>query len=251
MRTTQLFGNEICAGDHRSLARSLLQAMARGPKSVFFCNAHMLMLSREDEALAAAMVAADMVFADGVPVAWLQRRSGAPDADVLRGYEAVELICGETAGSDRKIGFLGSTEHVLAGLSKSLRERYPSLSIDYLHSPGMINDVIQPEGELIAQINGKNLHCLFVGLGCPKQEKWVQEYAPHLNCSLLAVGAAFDWLAGTTRKPPEWMEKSGLAWLFRLIENPAKMWHRYLIYNTKFMLASFKLLTWDKWTANG
>ena len=250
MRTTRLFGKEICAGDSRSLGRSLLQAMARGPKSAFFCNVHMLMLSREDAALSAAMVSADMVFADGVPVAWLQRRTGTADAGVLRGYEALEMICGEAARSGEKIGFFGSTENVLSRLSDNLRQKFPSLKIGFVHSPGPVGESIRPEPDLISQINAENLHALFIGLGCPRQEKWVATYAPHLNCNLLAVGAAFDWLAGTTRKPPDWMEKAGLAWFFRLMENPAKMWRRYMIYNTKFVLASLKLLTWDKWTSN-
>jgi len=250
MRTTRLFGKEICAGDYRTLGRGLLQAMAEGPKSAFFCNVHMLMLSREDAKLSAAMDSADFVFPDGVPVAWLQRRTGTQDAEVLRGYEALEMICGEIADSEKKIGLFGSTQNVLARLSDYLREKYPALKIEFVHSPGLVGENIRLENELISQINDKNLHVLFVGLGCPKQEKWVAEYAPHLNCSVLAVGAAFDWLAGTTRKPPKWMEKAGLAWFFRLMENPAKMWRRYMIYNTKYVLASLKLLTWEKWTSH-
>ena len=95
-------------------------------------------------------------------------------------------------------------------------------------------------------MEGAGIRWLFVGLGCPKQEKWAARYGPELDCHVLAVGAAFDWLAGTTRKPPDWTEKAGLAWLWRLAQNPRRMWHRYLIYNTKFILKSAKLLTWDR-----
>ncbi len=220
--------------------------MESAGKAVFFCNVHMLMLSQEDGDLESAMASADFVIPDGVPVAWLQRWLGEGSADVFRGYEAVEMLCSLAASSGRAVGFLGSTDKVLQGMTEQLKQRHADLNIDYLYSPPLLGEEIDPDPELVEQINSKNLACLFVGLGCPKQEKWVAAYGSHLNCNLLAVGAAFDWLAGTTAKPPAWMEQRGLAWLFRLAQNPRRMWYRYLIYNSKFVLKSAKLLTWDK-----
>ena len=246
MKTIRLFGREICIGDRQALSAHLAETLATHRKSVFFCNVHMLMLSLEDQNLASAMASADIIFADGVPVAWLQRRLGARDADVLRGYEAVELVCRQAADTDAAIGFLGSTDVVLQKLTANLEQKHKGLSINYIHSPGQINEDMDVDTSLVEQINAKQLYCLFIGLGCPKQEKWVSRYGPHLDCNLLAVGAAFDWLAGTTKKPPGWMERAGLAWLFRLFQSPGKMWHRYLIYNTKFMIMATKPLLWGR-----
>ena len=242
MKTTRLFDREICSGDRQALTGFLKEAIAARQKSILFCNVHMLMLSREDQDLASAMASANLVFADGVPVAWLQRRLGARDAGVLRGYEAVEFVCSQAAVSGAAIGFLGSTDVVLQKLTENLEQKYKGLSINYIHSPGQICEDMGVDTDLVEQINARGLNCLFVGLGCPKQEKWVSRYSPHLNCSLLAVGAAFDWLSGSVSKPPEWMERLALGWLYRLIKNPSKMWHRYLIYNSKFLIASMRLL---------
>ena len=251
MKTIRLFGRDICTGDRQALSAYLEETLATHRKSVFFCNVHMLMLSREDQDLASAMASADIVFADGVPEAWLQRKLGARDADVLRGYEAVELVCRQAADTDAAIGFLGSTDVVLRKLTANLEQKHKGLSINYIHSPGQISEVIEIDSDLVEQINAKQLYCLFIGLGCPKQEKWVSRYGPHLNCNLLAVGAAFDWLAGTSGKPPGWMENAGLAWFFRLAQSPGKMWRRYLIYNTKFVALATKLLLWDKPISKG
>ena len=83
---------------------------------------------------------------------------------------------------------------------------------------------------------------LFVGLGCPKQEKWIADHQEHLDCHILGVGAAFDWLSGLVSMPPRWMESIGLGWLYRLLNNPTKMWRRYIIYNSKFLVRVFQML---------
>lgn len=186
---------------------------------------------------------ASLVIPDGVPVAWLQRKLGVSCAGVYRGYQAVEALCSAAAGTGQPVGFFGSTESVLAALIAQLSGRHPNLSVKFCRSPPLFSSLdIKVDSDLVKEINTRNLRYLFVGLGCPKQEIWIDKYADELNCSLLGVGAAFDWLAGTTSKPPGWMEQSGLAWLYRLIQHPRKMWYRYLVYNTKFIFASAQLL---------
>lgn len=221
-----------------------------GPRSevALFCNVHMLMLSQSDAALAQAMDEADWVFADGVPVAWLQRRLSGLGNRVVRGYEMMLAICEEASRNKLRVGLFGSSVQTLDSLQRELESRFPGLQLTFKSSPPFtIGDLVSTEAELQA-INVAELDWLFVGLGCPKQEKWIHRYAPHLDCSLLGVGAAFDWLAGTVPKPPRWMEKSGLGWLYRLLHNPGRMWRRYLIYNTKFLVAVTRLLIWDKVT---
>lgn len=244
-----MFDSNICAGDRHASSDFLLESLKNGRKSVFFCNVHMLMLAGEDTGLAAAMASADIVFADGVPVAWLQRRVGVADAGVFRGYEAVKLLCSKSISEKKQVGFLGSTKHVLTELTNQLERDYAGLQIGYAHDPGMIENDPRLSHALVEQINAAGLEFLFVGLGCPKQEKWVSLHAPYLNCSLLAVGAAFDWLAGTITKPPGWMENAGLGWFYRLVQNPKIMWRRYLVFNTQFVTKSVKLLTWDRFIA--
>ncbi len=241
MTKSKLFGREVLHGSVENLKSALLTLSSS--ESAFFCNVHMLMLSQEDSALAQAMDRATLVFPDGVPVAWLQRAAGHSEADVLRGYEAMELLCATAAVANEPIGLFGSTAEVLDALSSRLREKHLGLSIDFVHAPPHFSSLdFELDSSLIQEINSRRLRYLFVGLGCPKQELWIDRYASELNCTLLGVGAAFDWLAGATPQPPYWMEISGLAWLHRLVLNPRKMWRRYLKYNTKFVIASTKLL---------
>lgn len=241
MAESILFGRKLQSGSAAELNAAVLGLQPN--QTAFFCNVHMLMLSQEDSALAQAMDRATLVVPDGMPVAWLQRQLGQSQADVFRGYQALNLLCASAIAANQPVGLFGSTEGVLDALATRLRKQHAGLLVGFVHAPPQFTSLdFKPDPNLVAEINSRNLRYLFVGLGCPKQEIWIDRCAGELNCALLGVGAAFDWLAGTTRKPPGWMEKSGLAWLYRLIQNPRKMAYRYVIYNSKFIVAAFKLL---------
>ena len=216
---------------------SLVSAIGDNPnQSVFFCNVHMLMLAQEDKVLAKAMNNADWVFADSAPVAWLQRRISGERAKVIPGYKIMLAVCDYAAKHDQKVGLMGSTPSVMNQLVNNLSSRFADLSISYQYCPPfMQGELVTTEKELQA-LKESGIQWLFVGLGCPKQEKWVAAYGNKIDCHALAVGAAFDWLSGSVKKPPDWMERFGLAWVYRLLNNPRKMWSRYLIYNTKFLI---------------
>ncbi|MFC1688120.1 WecB/TagA/CpsF family glycosyltransferase [Pseudomonadota bacterium] len=239
---TEIFGRNIELVGDPDLAR-LVNILDQSPDaSVFFCNVHMLMLSRDDPALADAMDDADFVFADGVPVSWLQKKITGADAQTVRGYQLMQAICRHAVKNNQAIGLIGSTPEVMATLVGKLSETFEGLSIGYHHSPPYSPGELQTSEEVLNSIRTSGITWLFAGFGCPKQEKWVNHFKNEVNCKILAVGAAFDWLAGTTKKPPDWMENIGLAWLYRLLQDPGKMWSRYLVYNTKFIVSTAWLL---------
>ena len=202
----------------------------------------MLMLSQEDRALADAMDSADWVFADGVPVSWLQSKISGKDAKVVRGHELMLAICERAARTGEKVGFLGSTEHVMERLVTKFCEQLKGLSVVYQYCPPFVKGELVSTAEELQAIRDSQVKWLFVGLGCPKQEKWIAAHKELLECNILGVGAAFDWLSGLTSMPPRWMEKIGLAWLYRLLHNPVKMWRRYFEYNSKFIVKVFGML---------
>lgn len=242
METTTVHGRRIVLAEPGSRGEILSRMVRQAPRSVFFCNVHMLMLAREDAALAQAMDAADLVFADGVPVAWLQGRLSGRKAAVIRGYEAMLHVCAEAERSRQAIGLYGSTVQVLEGLHARLAGQFPALRIAWCESPPYAPEVPVLTDQQATAIQTAGIAHLFVGLGCPKQEKWIHRHAQGLQCSLYGVGAAFDWLAGKEPLPPRWMESSGLGWLHRLLRHPRRMFHRYLNYNVKFLVTSVKLL---------
>jgi N-acetylglucosaminyldiphosphoundecaprenol N-acetyl-beta-D-mannosaminyltransferase len=221
---------------------NLVQEIAQNSKqSMYFCNVHMLMLSQEDPVLSAAMDRTDWVFADGVPIAWLQSRVSGEEAKVIRGYEFMLAVCEHAAKTGEKIGFMGSTDEVIKDLVKNLHERFEGLNVVYQYCPPFMENELTSTQEELQNIRDSQLRWLFVGLGCPKQEKWIASYKGELNCNILGVGAAFDWLSGHVKMPPRWMESSGLGWLYRLLNNPLKMWRRYFIYNSKFIFRVIKM----------
>jgi len=240
--TTFIFGMPIDRVARRDLAALVARLAEKGGQSLYFCNVHMLMLAQEDAALAHAMDQADWVFADGVPVAWLQRRVAGREAQVIRGYEVMLAVCERAAKQGEGIGLFGSTEPVMRSLVANLRARFPALQVRYHHCPPQVEGELHSGPQEIQSIRDANIEWLFVGLGCPKQEKWVARHRTEMDCNVLAVGAAFDWLSGRVSKPPAWMERHALAWLYRLLQSPLKMWYRYLKYNTKFILKTSRLL---------
>jgi N-acetylglucosaminyldiphosphoundecaprenol N-acetyl-beta-D-mannosaminyltransferase len=242
LTSIEIFGRHTVLSDSQNFEAIAAFIAARKASKVFFCNVHMLMLSQEDSALAQAMNSADLVFADGVPVAWLQRRITMEQAQVIRGYKMMEAICERAAVFGDTVGFLGSTTKVLDKLVYNLKRRFPGLKVAYRHAPAFMPEEISLDDQELKVISSANPNWLFVGFGCPKQEKWIAKQGSRLDCHVLGVGAAFDWLAGTTSKPPEWMENAGLAWIYRLFQNPRGMFHRYMIYNSKFVLKSLKYI---------
>ena len=237
-----IFGRTISLSETRDFETLVCELAYGSGSSVFFCNVHMLMLAQEDRVLANAMDNAGRVFADGVPVAWLQSRLSGKDAKVIRGYEIMLAACDRAAKTGEKVGFMGSTPEVMKQLVSKLSERFEGLPMAYQYCPPFM------QGELVSSladlqaIRDSQIKWLFLGLGCPKQEKWIAKYQHELECHVLGVGAAFDWLSEAVSKPPDWMERFALGWLYRLLSNPSKMWHRYLIYNTKFILKTSRLL---------
>ena len=205
-------------------------------QSVLFCNVHMLMLSQEDDNLTNAMDGANWVFADSAPVAWLQRRISGKNAKVIPGYKIMLAVCDRATKTGERVGFLGSTPDVMTKLVQNLSARFEGLPVSYQYCPPFMDEELVLTQEEIQNLKDSDIQWLFVGLGCPKQEKWIATYGSELNCHTLGVGAAFDWLSGSIKKPPDWMERFGLAWVYRLLNNPRKMWSRYLIYNTKFII---------------
>ncbi|MEJ8568220.1 WecB/TagA/CpsF family glycosyltransferase [Elongatibacter sediminis] len=243
MEAAEILLDKLERGSEGTLEGYLLKALNEGGSSVFFCNVHMLMLASEDSQLAAAMSEVDLLIPDGVPVAWLMRRLGVAHASVFRGYQGMLTVCRQAESLGKPVGLFGATDAVLAALGRRLVTEVPGLRITFSHAPPFADEAgLDLDSSSISEINAQNLHALFIGLGCPKQEKWIGRHAARLNCALLGVGAAFDWLAGSEPMPPQWMERSGLVWLFRFLQNPLKMWKRYLIYNSKFLIFCLKMV---------
>jgi exopolysaccharide biosynthesis WecB/TagA/CpsF family protein len=131
--------------------------------------------------------------------------------------------------------FYGSTEKTLRLFQKNISEAFPQIKIVGFHIDRFRNATKEEDDQDIEKINQSSAHIILVGRGCPRQEIWVAEHIGKINGVMLAVGAAFDFHANTLKQAPTWMQNNGLEWLFRLIQEPRRLWKRYLFTNSKFI----------------
>jgi N-acetylglucosaminyldiphosphoundecaprenol N-acetyl-beta-D-mannosaminyltransferase len=132
--------------------------------------------------------------------------------------------------------FYGSTDSTLAALTGRLAARFPRLRIAGMHAPPFRKLSADEDAAIVERINASGAGVVFVGLGCPKQEKWMAQHRGRVQAVMIGVGAAFDYHAGVIRRAPRWMQNSGLEWLHRLCSEPRRLWRRYLVTNTLFLV---------------
>jgi len=214
-----------------------VRARARARKGGMVCVApvSMVMAAFDDPGFRRVVDSADRVTPDGVPVVVALRWLGIPDATRVYGPSLMPYLCACAAAQDLRVGFLGGTRDVLAALTAKLSLAHPTLDIAWAHAPPFRPLTPEEDAEIARGIRDAGVEILFVGLGCPKQERWMAAHRDALDCVMVGVGAAFDFVAGTKRQAPRLLQRSGLEWLFRLVSEPRRLWRRYLIGNPRFV----------------
>jgi N-acetylglucosaminyldiphosphoundecaprenol N-acetyl-beta-D-mannosaminyltransferase len=212
-------------------------ADTNGRRYVSTCTVYTMMRALEDERILAALRGADMVTADGLPLVWLQKFRGKKPAERVYGPDVTLELCQRTA-NDPAIThyFFGGLPGVPERLVGELQQRFPGIQIAGAYSPPVEDVGSAPNPAMVELLNTARPSIIWVGLGSPKQDLWMHLYRPALDAPLLiAVGAAFDFIGGTKQQAPVWMRRRGLEWLFRLLQEPRRLWQRYLVYNTRFV----------------
>lgn len=215
----------------------LLQwAKGRQSRYVCICNVHVVVTAKQDTEFRWVVNEADMATPDGMPLAWVLRRFGFQQQERINGPDLMWRLCGQAAEKGLSVFFYGSTPETLERLSDNLKTAFPQLAIAGVHSPPfrLLSD--EEDREMINHINGSGAHIMFVGLGCPKQEFWMAAQRGKIRAVMIGVGAAFDYHAGTVKRAPLWMQGSGFEWLFRLMSEPKRLWKRYLVTNSLFLI---------------
>ena len=213
---------------------------AEGGEARYVCvaNVHMVMEAYDDPSFLAVVNGADLVTTDGMPLVWVLRRKGFPLEDRVYGPTLMLHVLEAAVRERIAVGFLGGAPKVLDALVARLRERFPSLQVAYCDSPPF--RALSPEENraIVQAVRESGTRILFVGLGCPKQERWMAAHASGtadpVPAVMVGVGAAFDFHADVLRQAPTWMQVRGLEWLFRLAMEPRRLWKRYLKHNPRF-----------------
>lgn len=230
--------------NHESAIRRIDELVKRQTGGyVCFSTVHMIMESHDNPEYAAKVNAADLVIPDGMPLVWMQKLQKEKRATRVRANDLMIQLCAFAEKNDLSVGFYGGKQIVIDAILERAAKDFPDLKIAYAVSPPFRPLTDAEDAEITAKINEKNPDILFMGLGCPKQENWMSAHKDKTKAIMLGVGASFDFFAGNVRESPEWLGKLGLEWLFRLTQEPKRLWRRYLILNPRFMrLATMQLL---------
>lgn len=240
--TGQVLGSQIDVVTWSdALERLLGWARARESRYVTICNVHVVVSASRDAGYREVIDDADMATPDGAPVAWMLRRLGFAKQPRISGPDLMWALCERCSEESVPVFFYGSTEVTLTLLEQRLREAFPGLQMAMESPPFRILSVAE-DAAAVDRINAIGAGFVFVGLGCPKQERWMASHRGSIHAVMIGVGAAFDFHAGTVRRAPQWMRDYGLEWLHRLASEPGRLWKRYLVTNTLFVLGAARQL---------
>lgn len=209
-------------------------------KGNYICvsNVHTTVMAYEDKEYMKIQNGGAMALPDGGPLSSVSRKRGFNNAERVTGPD----LMGEIFKISEKKGythyFYGSKEDTLVELEKKLKEKYPKLIIKGFYSPPFRNEVLEEDEEILSKI--RNSDFLWVGLGAPKQERWMSLHKNKVNSVMIGVGAGFDYYAEKIKRAPKWMQKNNLEWFYRLIQDPKRLFLRYFITNFKFLILLIK-----------
>jgi N-acetylglucosaminyldiphosphoundecaprenol N-acetyl-beta-D-mannosaminyltransferase len=234
--TKEILGVGVAVTTYEEIiAKCVEWAMARESRAVVFANVHVLMEAHDDLSLFAQLNSADVVNPDGMPLVWALRAMGEWCASRVYGPDATEALLREAEVAHIPVGFYGGSESTLSMLMTVLRQRYPQLEIAFSMSPPFRALTVSEDEHVVREVAASGVRLLFIGLGCPKQERWIMEHRGRIPSVMLGVGAAFDFIAGSKPQAPRWMMRSGLEWLFRFASEPRRLGSRYLKTNPRFV----------------
>ena len=198
-------------------------------------NVHTTVMSYEDASYCAVQNGGIMAIPDGGPLSSVGRKRGFSGMERTTGPDYLKEVLKISVEEGYRHFFYGSTEETLEKLQKHLQETYPGLQVAGMYSPPFRMLSTGEDLEIIQMINDSHADFVWIGLGAPKQEYWMADHKEKVRGFMVGVGAAFDYLAGNIERAPIWMQKANLEWLYRLMQEPKRLFKRYFYTNTKFI----------------
>lgn len=241
--TANLLGSNIAATTMATMSDEVCGLATRRQSSyICFATAHMVFETTRNRAIEKAYAEATIVTPDGVPVSWFIRKLSSLPAECISGPRLFPALLQKAQEHRIRVGFYGGREDTLRLLQAKLALEFPSLELVYCFSPPFRALSAEEQATHIADINASGAQMLFVSLGSPKQECWMNDHSRELDCVCLGVGAAFEFFSGEKVLPPVWVQKLGITWLVRLCQEPRRLFMRNL-YSLPFLFMALR------WTA--
>lgn len=232
MKTCNILGVNIAVTNMDQTVQYIMRHVEelRG-KYICVSNVHTTVMSYEDEEYKNVQNSAIMALPDGKPLSIVSRRKGYPEAQRVTGPDLMQ----ELFQKPLRHYFYGGKKETLLILEEKLKEEYPEIQIAGMYSPPFRHLSEEEDAEDIKRINDSGADIVWIGLGAPKQENWMYAHKDKVNGLMIGVGAGFDYHADVIKRAPNWMQKLSLEWLYRLLQDPKRLWKRYLSTNFKFM----------------
>ena len=216
----------------------------RGTRWIAVTGSHGLLEAHKHPEFKKILKSADLSVPDGRWAARAAGKKASRAAKQVRGADLLEAFCDLSSRKGYTSYFYGDTDEVLKLASQRLTERYPTVKIVGTYSPPFRELTPEEDGQIVEAINRASPDVLWVGLGLPKQEKWIFAHRDRVNARVVvAVGAAFKFVSGKVEPAPRWVSESGLEWLWRFAHEPRKVWHRVVVYGPQFAALTVMELT--------
>ena len=226
-----------CEYEEKKQYRELTKKYIKELSGDYLCvsNVHTTVMSYDDPAYCAVQNGGIMAIPDGGPLSSVGRKRGFTQMERTTGPDYLKEMLKISEKEGYRHFFYGSTEETLEKLRKHLAKEYPNLQLAGMYSPPFRALSNEEDWQIVELINESHADFVWVGLGAPKQEYWMAEHQGRICGFMIGVGAAFDYLAGNISRAPIWMQKANLEWLYRLLQEPKRLFKRYFYTNTKFI----------------
>ena len=237
LQSRSILGMRVDATSYQDAADRVLHWAREGEsRTLSASSVNNVIESRDDAAFMGAMNRMDLVTPDGMPLVWGLKLLGVTDASRTYGPTLTQALFGRAEREGIPVGLYGGHPDVLRELLGKISERWPRLEVAYHRSPPFRTLSKAEESETVREINASGAKIIFIGLGAPKQDLWMDRQKGLVHAPMLGVGAAFDFIAGRKRQAPAMLQTLGLEWLFRLVTEPKRLWRRYLYRNPRFLV---------------
>ena len=227
---------DISTGKYEEFIKQIIK-LAKTKQSNYICvaNVHMTIEAYDDKSFQQIVNNAIITTPDGMPLVKALKFLYGIEQDRVAGMDLFPDLLKEAEKENLSIFLYGSTEDILNKIKEKIEKIYPNLNVVGFYSPPFRNLTETEKEKIIEMINSLSPNIVFVSLGCPKQEKWMAEMYGKINSLMIGLGGAFPVFAGLQKRSPKWMQKLSLEWLYRLLQEPRRLFKRYFYTNTKFL----------------
>lgn len=239
--TQQVVGFPVTALPFQAQIELILQwANHRFSKVICVANVHMLMEAHSNPEFGAILANADIVTPDGMPIVWLMKLMGDRHQDRVAGMDILIALCQQMSSQQTSLFFIGSEPSILSKMRQRLHREFPNLHIAGME-PLPFRPMTPEEDEAIVhKINASGAGVILISLGCPKQEIWMSQHQGKIKAVMIGLGGAFPVYAGVHKWAPLWVRNTGFEWLYRLIQEPGRLWKRYFATIPPFIFLAVK-----------